>query len=243
MTNNPLEKLYTWSPEKISWYADACQYSGNDRNQKLASAVFDALPQSPCICDIGCGIGALSLEMQKKAEMVTAVDINGDALRYLQNLVKCGGYKNIEVLEGDFLELEPPSRKADCLVFCMAGGSHFLEQAQRWTNSKVIIINEVSRRCSFASKPKISAKYDGGQQSSQLKEAGYKFEETVIETSFGQPFRNFEDAVRFLSCYDREGSREEIERMLSEQLEETGREDFPLYLPTDKKYYFYIVDM
>jgi SAM-dependent methyltransferase len=243
MTNNPLEKLYTWSPEKISWYADACRYSGNDRNRKLASAIIDALPQSPHICDIGCGIGALSLELMKKASLVTAVDINRYALQYLQASVKCGEYKNIEVVEGDFAELEPPTQKVDGLVFCMVGGNNFLEQAKHWTNGKVIIINEVSRKCSFASTPRIGAKYDGGSNRSRLEEAGYIFEEAVIKTSFGQPFRNFEDAVSFVSCYDREGSRADIERMLLGQLEETDSEEFPLYLPTDKEYYLYTVNL
>ncbi len=243
MTNNPLEKLYTWSPEKINWYEDACRYSGNDRNQRLASAILDELPQSPHICDIGCGIGALSLEFLKKGAMVTAVDINRDALRHLQNSVKSGGYKNIKIIEGDFMELAPPSPKADCVAFCMVGGNSFIEQTKLWTNSKVIIINEVAKKCSFASKTKVSAKYDGGSHRSRLKEAGYKFREAVVKTSFGQPFRSFDDACRFMSCYDREANRDDIERMLGENLEKTGRVDFPLFLPTDKDYCIYVIDL
>jgi|GEM_PF-6555778 len=39
MINNPLEKLYSWSSEKIGWDADACGYSGNDRNIRLTDAL------------------------------------------------------------------------------------------------------------------------------------------------------------------------------------------------------------
>lgn len=236
MIVNPLEKLFTWSPEMIDWYASACEFPENDRNRKLAAAVLETLPPYPSICDIGCGIGALSLELAKKAAKVTAVDINLNALEQLRRSASRSGISGIEIIEGDFKALPPPPHFADCVVFCMFGNFDYMEYAERWTDGKVIFITDLADRRCFASKPKRNVKQNVDELRSQLKAAGYRFEESFIRTSFGQPFRNIDDAVNFISCYDRESSRDEIVKMLYDQVVMTGKKDFPIYLPREKEY-------
>ena len=236
-------KLLIWSPEKIAWYADACEYSGNDRNRKLAEAIVEVLPMHPNICDIGCGIGAVSLELARYASKVTAIDINSDAVEYLRSTALCKGFDNIETCVGDFRELTPPSPKADCAVLCMIGGNGYIEEAKLWADKKIVVITNPSEKHSFSSKPKIRERQNVGKLRDYLLENNYKFSEKVVSTSNGQPFRSYEDAVSFISGYDVGKSRPEIEKTLNERLEKTGRTDFPLYLPNNKDYLIFTVEL
>ena len=61
-------------------------------------------------------------------------------------------------------------------------------------------------------------------------------EEEILLTRFGQPFKSMEDAVLFMSCYNREESIEQIKTHLLEKLEETKDETFPYYYPCEKAY-------
>ena len=240
MTDNPLEKLFTWSPEKIGWYADACEYSGNNRNQKLAESILESLPPNPRIGDIGCGIGGLSINLAKKASRVTAVDFNGDALNHFRRIIERDLIKNIDILEGDFKTLESSALHADCAVFCMVGDIDFINQAMRWTDNKLVLIIDNAENRSFASKLRKHTRLNPDEVRSSLTDAGLKFEEKSIEASFGQPFSGYDEAIKFFSCYDRDSSEDEIKCSLDKRLVKTGRADFPLYLPNDKEYLMFI---
>lgn len=243
MTGNPLEKLFCWSPEKIGWYSDACEYSGNDRNEKLSDAILCQLQSRPYICDFGCGIGALSLVLAKSAGRITAVEINSDALNRFQASVSEKGFDNIEIINGDFTQLCPPPQKADCALLCKTGGDCFLRYAKQWTDGKVIIITDVAEKHCFSSKPKMNVKKSSDEIRAHLKKDGYSFSEVSIKTAFGQPLRNYEDAIRFISSYNRSSSRSEIVGILNECLVNTGRGDFPLYLPNAKEYLVFTVSV
>jgi len=240
MTDNPLEKLFTWSPEKIGWYADACEYSGNNRNQKLAEAILESLPPSPQIGDIGCGIGGLSINLAKKASKITAVDLNGDALDYFRKIIARDSIHNIEILEGDFKTLAPSALNVDCVVFCMVGDIDFINRAMSWTDNKIVLIIDNAESRSFASKPRKHTRLSPDSVRSSLLEAGLKFEEKSIAASFGQPFSSFDEAIKFFSCYDRDSSKDEIKKSLDTRLVKTGMADFPFFLPNDKEYLMFV---
>ena len=63
-----------------------------------------------------------------------------------------------------------------------------------------------------------------------------KYEEEILLTRFGQPFKSLKDAVLFISCYNREENLEKIKAHLLETLEETQDETFPYYYPCEKAY-------
>lgn len=243
MTDKFPEKLFTWSPEKRRWYADACEFEGNDRNKKLAAFVLDKLPTHPHVCDVGCGIGALSLELASAADKVTAIDVNSNALEFLRDRVLKRKIENINIVEGDFPELQPPCPKADGLVLCMVGGGGFIETAKKWTDGKVVLISDNTRKRSFSTKPKNHDRPNVDSVLDTIKNAGYSAEQTVVEASFGQPFRTYEDAVSFMGCYNRSSSSDEIRDLLESKLVDTGMKDFPLYLPSRKEYLVLTINM
>ena len=65
-----------------------------------------------------------------------------------------------------------------------------------------------------------------------LTERGVPFEAETLEPEMGQPFRSMEEARQFFRLYSRDADKAAItDEFLRGRLAETGREDFPLYLP------------
>ncbi|MBP8639989.1 MAG: methyltransferase domain-containing protein [Oscillospiraceae bacterium] len=243
MSDNHKKKLFEWTPEKTLWYAAACEYSGNDRNKKISEAILDVLPPHPNVCDIGCGIGAISMELAPKASKVTAIDIDADALKFLRKASLRRGINNIDLVHGDFNELSPPLIKTDCMVFCMIRVENLLEKAKLWTDRKIVIVTNPADYHSFSPKTKKNENARIESLNEYLKNSDFSFTKHMVSTSSGQPLRDFKDAISFSSSYASDKSLDEIVKMLNENLEETGRTDFPLYLPNNKNYLIFTVEL
>ncbi len=73
------------------------------------------------VVDIGCGTGGLTIEFAKRAKTVYSIDINHKAVETtLKNLEKHHVKKNVEVIEGDGLEVLDNLENFDILLI---GGS------------------------------------------------------------------------------------------------------------------------
>jgi cobalt-precorrin-6B (C15)-methyltransferase len=74
------------------------------------------------VVEVGCGTGGLTLEFAKRSKKVYAIDKNPDALKLTKhNLEKHGLSKNVEILEGDALDILDKLPNFDIL---MIGGSN-----------------------------------------------------------------------------------------------------------------------
>lgn len=73
------------------------------------------------VVDIGCGTGGLTLEFEKKAKMVYAVDKNVEAVKITQeNIKKFGREEKVQVNQGDAMDFLEKITPFDIL---MIGGS------------------------------------------------------------------------------------------------------------------------
>lgn len=65
-----------------------------------------------------------------------------------------------------------------------------------------------------------------------LTERGVPFDAAELELEMGQPLRSLGEAQRFFNLYSRDADKSVItDEFLRSKLVETGRPDFPLYLP------------
>jgi hypothetical protein len=72
---------------------------------------------------------------------------------------------------------------------------------------------------------------------------GVEHEEREFSCEFGQPFRSIDDAVRFFELYSRDEDKSVInEKNVRSRLVETGKPDFPYYLPHLKQSNIYVID-
>lgn len=233
------EKMYEWTPDKIRWYKDACEYEWNNRNQLLADSIMKNLSKEVTICDLGCGIGGLSLALSPKVSKVIAVDQNPNALECLKESIHEKQIHNIEVREGNYKTIDFDN-KPDVTILCMAGGLlPHINEVLALTGQELYFITGNSGYHHFKTSHKKKSFETTEQIKTCLEAKGLKYEEEILLTRFGQPFKSMEDAVLFMRSYNREENIEQIKRHLLEKLEETQDKAFPYYYPCEKAYRFF----
>ena len=72
--------MFFWDEDGVRWYQAAAAYS--DFHARLAKMIAMGLTPDDTLCDLGCGVGCLSLALAPYVREVTAVDIDaGSAAR------------------------------------------------------------------------------------------------------------------------------------------------------------------
>ncbi len=222
--------MYHWTPDMIRFMADASAYC--DYHQQLAEMLLPYLGTAEHICDAGCGLGDLSIALAPSVSRITCVDIKPQAAAFLRAQCTAKNIPNIEVLEGDIRHL-PPRKPYDGMIFCFFGKSEeILEIAGSQCRGTVAVIkkNYSVHRFSVGNYP---TGPDGfSLMQALLTERNIPFESRTASLEFGQPFRCFEDIRAFYNCYSRDKDPALLtDAFLRSRVVETGREDFPLYMP------------
>ena len=222
--------MYHWTPDMIRFMADASAYG--DYHRRLAEMIRPCFRTEQHLCDAGCGLGDLSLELAPYFEKVTAIDIKPQPIAILRRHRTERGINNIEALEGD-VRLLPPLQPYDGMVFCFFGRSEeILEIARLQCSGTVVVIkkNYDTHRFSVGNYPTGPDGYSRMQ--TLLTNRQIPFECRTASLEFGQPFRCFEDIRAFYSCYSRDQDPSLLtDAFFRSRVTETGRDDFPLYMP------------
>ena len=222
--------MQLWYEDMVRFMKDASEY-GN-YNQELAKLLAPNLNKQMHICDPGCGLGYLSLALAPHVGQVTSIEKNPDAVAVLEENCRRFGVENIIPQCGELEEL-PPEKPYDAMVFCFFGFiDEILAAVKTQCAGDVFIItrNYTTHRFSVGSHK--TGSYGYKTASETLIALGIPFEEQIFSLEFGQPFRNLEDARTFYEIYSKDEDKSAItEEFLRSKVVETGREDFPLYMP------------
>lgn len=226
--------MQLWYEDMVRFMRDASEYG--TYNQELAKRLAPELNHNMRICDAGCGLGYLSLALAPYAGQVTAVERNPDAVAVLEENCRRFGISNITPRCGAIGEILP-ERKYDAMVFCFFGGIHeILETAKNQCDGRVFIITRNYTRHRFSVGDHPTGSYGYRRSHEVLTELGIPFEESSFELEFGQPLKNMADARTFYEIYSKDADKSVItDEFLRGKVAETGREDFPLYMPHRRK--------
>lgn len=222
--------LQYWYEDMVRFMKDASEYG--TYNRELVRRMLPELNRDMHVCDAGCGLGYLSLELASYVKRVAAVERNPDAVAVLEE--NCGrfGIENVTPLCGN-LEDTLPAEKYDAMVFCFFGHIYeILEAAKRQCSGTVFIVtrNYTTHRFSVGSHKTGSYGYISARD--VLTEKGIPYEEQIFDLEFGQPFRNMDDARLFFEAYSHDEDKSAItDEFLREKVVQTGRDDFPFYMP------------
>jgi len=110
------------------------------------------------VIDMFAGVGSFSIQIAKRASqsMVTAIDINPDAIRYLRENMKLNGVRNIEAIESDIREVHVNFKnKADRIIMNLPKSAYlFLKEALSMLNPEGGIIHFYDVESSYVSNDK-----------------------------------------------------------------------------------------
>lgn len=227
-------RMFEWTSEMVSFMRDACEQS--DYYDKAADHIVDALGGEQAvatmhICDVGCGLGYLSLALAKRCKHVTAVDIASRPLTVLRENLLRKRCSNVSVYEGSAFSL-PASMQFDAMVFCLFGSVQEALNAASGHTRQIVMLrrNHAARR--------FSLKEENTHR--ELMDTDNALLATLPPLSFcrdislelNQPIRSIEDAKRFFSLYTkRRGTCSVSESDVRSRLVASSNPDYPYMIP------------
>lgn len=224
--------MFRWTDEMISFMKDAAAASSYQK--ELSAWIFSQIPQAGHVCDAGCGLGFLSLQLAAQYPEVTAADISDQALAVLREQAEAQNLSNLHILQIDLLH-DAPQTIFDAMVFCLFGHmDEVLRIAKRCCRGRVVVIKKAfsHHRFSVSSVPLKDELTD--QAAQYLRRLGIPFELETRTFEMGQPLRSVDDAVRFFEVYSKDAPGTLTKDLVAQRLLHTGDEQFPFYLPQSK---------
>lgn len=220
--------MQRWTPEIIRYLlaaAEHCQYY-----TELARRLAPYLSASDRVCDAGCGVGLLSQALLPYCREVVAADRSAAALEELRRRV--AGQPGLRLQLGDIAAL-PPEEPYDAMVFCLFGGvEEALSLAARQCEGTVLLVRRDYTHHQFSSGGRLSGQTAADMEAA-LARRGIRCQTQRFTLEFGQPFRSLDDAEAFFRLYSRDGQIPD-RASLVRRLVDSGRADYPLYLPNPK---------
>lgn len=226
--------MFTWTPDLIRFMDDASVFSSY--HQDLAKILAGYLPPDPSVCDMGCGLGHLSLALSPYCRTVTAVDRSEEALAVLRRNIRKGRIRNIEARCADAFAAVPP-HPYDAMVFCFFGTTEeILSIAGAQCRGPVIAVRKNWTRHRFSAENRSPGRETYRLMAGRLDGLGIPYESREIELEMGQPFRSPGDALAFFRAYGRGGDASGVTgETVRKRLEERDDPVFPYYLPQRKR--------
>lgn len=221
--------MYKWTPDIIRFIDDASKYS--NYFEVLAKTIFEKLGNAQNVCDAGCGLGQLAIELSKYYPQISGIDINKNATDFFLNRVKETGIENVKVINADVTNYKP-DQKYDLMVFNYFGDiNQILESSSEYCCGKTVIIKRAykSHRFSFEDKPITT--FNRQSAVDVLREKNIPYQELGFSHEFGQPFKSIDDAVLFFETFSHDTNRSLINREnVLKKLVKTEDKNFPYYM-------------
>ena len=226
-------KLELWEKDMVLFMRHASEYS--DYYRQLTKKMLPWLSPDDHICDAGSGLGYLSLALAPYVRQVTAVERNPDAAAVLTENCQTSAVTNVTSLcaaVGDTL----PDKPYDAMVFCFFGRKReILRLAKKQCTGNVFVFTRNYDNHRFSAGTHRTS-YEGYPQFlDTLAALDIPAHQETFTLEMGQPFRNTEEAHRFFRLYSKDTNKDVLtDSFIRSRLTETGREDFPFYLPHQK---------
>ena len=223
--------LFRWTEQSIRWFVDASAYTGF--HGEVAKKILPHLKPGESLCDVGCGLGRLDLELAPHLSRVLSMDINPDVIDVLNRDAQTRGITNLQGVCGDATTL---TEEFDILLMSFFEKAGTMDDYLRLCRRLLIrIVNAENKGSLYPSSHRKVQKNVVADVQRELEERGQPYHLELISAEFGQPLRSRQDADQFVLSHASEASGKELEDFLSENLTETRRKDFPLFLPHRKE--------
>ncbi len=215
--------MQRWSRDTVRFMTDASRYGSYHRD--LAQALLPYLPTQGHVCDAGCGLGHLALELSCFCREVTAVDASFAAL---EALLQGPRPENLHVHHGDIFDM---AGQYDAMIFCYFGkAEEILSLGTQQCRGNVIVVRRDCNQHRFSTTPVTRKSHSINDLTQHLQNMGIPYTSQNLSLELGQPFRNFEDALCFFRLYNKSDDPVE-EEALRRKLIHIEHGEFSLYYP------------
>ena len=180
------------------------------------------------MCDLGCGVGYLALELNARGYEVAAVERDPRATAVIRSAAEEERRSGLRILEEDWTRL-PQCPQWDNVVMINITDPKEWQRGRRLCRKRLIVAARRSQRSHVRAHGAPSA-FCGRAYGPQSCERDGLCVSDCVSLEFGQPFSSEEEMRDYLSFF---GGGDDVEAMRA-QVVATGRARFPLYLPYRK---------
>jgi len=230
---------FLWNHQSIQWYLDASAYTGF--HNKLAKQITSYLEPDDTLCDIGCGLGRLGLELAPYISNLTAIDIDPRVIAQLQQDAVLKNLKNLHAICMDAITL---NKCFDIVLMSFFGksGSSMETYYQLCRRKLICIVNAANKSNLYPNHYRQTLKDTISSVQKDLADQGRNFKLIINSFEFGQPLRSWQDGEKFIFHHAPKASAEEVSDFLQRNTIATRQDDFPFYLPNMKEIGIFIID-
>lgn len=215
---------FEWSPDTIRWYQAANQYSGFFKN--IADFIRPSLQGYTSLCDIGCGLGLIDLELSKSIPSITCIDINLQAIEALQKSIAERKIDNIKPLVMDSQDIN----ESFDVIYISFFGARELEAFLPYCKKLIAVVNKKHQAELYPEKYRTKHKTTAEEVEERLQKQGINYALGEASFEFGQPLNSREDAEKFVRTHAHDISQADLDLFLAERLTETGDREYPLFI-------------
>ena len=216
---------------------DASAYTGF--HEKLAKKIIPHLHADDTVCDIGCGLGLLDFQLAPHVSEISAVDVSESAIEALLYGAKSAGLTNIHAHCGVAEDLEG----AYDIILMSLFGHIDMQELLKHCRRKIIRIAGSGRKSGlYPERHRRETKDAVPLYRDELAGLGVRYSVELCSFEFGQPLRTWHDAEQFVLINAPYADSGEVNEFLNENIERTGRDDFPFYLPYQKELGIFVID-
>ena len=230
--------FFAWHEVGIKWFINASNYT--DFHKILAKKINSYLRMEDKLCDVGCGLGRIDLELAPYVNELTAVDINESVIKLIKRDAEVMKHDNLRAICCDATSL---SETFDVLLLSFYGMSNIINYLKLCRRRLIRIVKVSNSSNLYPQKFWHSSRSTASTFQDDMLTKGIQFhvERTTIE--FGQPLCSWQDAEQYVLYNAPNATHKEIETFLNDKLIETGKEDFPFYLPNPKELAIIIIEV
>jgi len=192
------------------------------------------------VCDLGCGLGRLDIELAPYVAGICAIDTSGSAVEMLRRDIGSLGIKNVNVMQGTTDDIQG---SFDVILLSLFGSVDTTDLLRHCRRRLIRIVSTGRKSGLYPAQHRRKVKNTVPDVREELQALGIGFDLEVCSFQFGQPLLSRQDAQAFVLSNAPDATPSEIGAFLEENIEHTGRPDFPLYLPYNKELGIFIIDM
>lgn len=219
---------FNWDSNTIKWYQEANAYTNFFKN--IAELLAPRLEGYSSLCDIGCGLGLVDLELSKNIQQITCIDIDKEAIQSLQKNIDDRKITNIEPRLMDCNHIE----ESWDIIYISFFSSHNLEKFLPHCKKLFAVVDKKNERKPYIEKYKSFHRNSYDQVEQALNEKGIPFSLTEASFEFGQPLVSIEDGEKFIKNNYPKVNDEDLNGFLSQKLIKTNERKYPFYIQKTK---------
>ena len=219
---------FNWNKNTIKWYQTANEYSGFFKN--IADLIAPKMAGYTTLCDIGCGLGLIDLELSKNLKSITCIDVNKEAIDSLNKSIADRQITNVQprLMNCDHID------ESWDVIFVSFFGSRDLEKFLPHCKKLFAIVDQKKECKPYLEKYRSFHRNTYDNVKLQLHQNKINYSCTEVTLEFGQPLVSIDDAKNYIKTNYADVNDDDLNQFLSQQLLETNKSDYPFYIQKSK---------